>query len=234
LAAVVTFAAATGNASESARHEPNRRIEGRPYPWHTRITATVFWIGEPQGNGSSEDNAVSAYDDRWLAHYGGYDDPWYRRSPDNNYFPRGFRPKENPFYLDLPFDDLNLADNRARRMKVVPWARGRVDPGGSFSFMKNRWVEIRRGKRVCFGQVEDAGPYAYRDARYVFGEDDARPINRRANNAGMDVSPALRDCLGFVGLNNADNRVDWRFVDWVDVPDGPWRKVVTRSPVYQR
>jgi hypothetical protein len=30
------------------------------YPLHTDITATVFWIGEPQGDGSSEDNAVSA------------------------------------------------------------------------------------------------------------------------------------------------------------------------------
>ena len=26
------------------------------YPLHTNITATVFWVGEPVGNGSSEDN----------------------------------------------------------------------------------------------------------------------------------------------------------------------------------
>ncbi|MGI9332403.1 MAG: hypothetical protein ACR2RL_04525, partial [Gammaproteobacteria bacterium] len=33
------------------------------YPLHTNITATAFWVGEPVGNGSSEDNALSAYDD---------------------------------------------------------------------------------------------------------------------------------------------------------------------------
>jgi hypothetical protein len=50
----------------------------------------------------------------------------------------------------------------------------------------------------------------------------------------MDVSPALRDCLGFSGLNNADNCVSWRFVDAKDVPPGPWRRVVTTRQVFWR
>ena len=59
--------------------------------------------------------------------------------------------------------------------------------------MKNRWVKISRENRgsvrTCYGQVEDAGPYVYDDARYVFGHADQRP----AHSAGIDVSPALRD-----------------------------------------
>jgi hypothetical protein len=48
----------------------------------------------------------------------------------------------------------------------------------------------------------------------------------------MDVSPALRDCLGFTGLNNDENTVDWRFVDDAQVPPGPWRRLVTTRQVF--
>jgi hypothetical protein len=64
----------------------------------------------------------------------------------------------------------------------------------------------------------------------VFG--NALPRNRDyANGTGMDVSPALRDCLGFTGLNNADNVVDWQFVAAEDVPPGPWLEIVTTSNI---
>ena len=93
-------------------------------------------------------------------------------------------------------------------MKVVPWARAyapRLERaarrGDSFSLLKNRWARIVHGGRVCFAQWEDSGPYVYDDAAYVFGHDDRRPRNRRARRAGMDVSPAVRDCLGFGGLD---------------------------------
>ena len=58
----------------SAVPADSRAAASGTYPTHTNITATVFWIGEPVGNGSTENNAVSAYDDRWLEHYGGVDD----------------------------------------------------------------------------------------------------------------------------------------------------------------
>ena len=97
--------------------------------------------------------------------------------------------------------------------------------------MKNRWVKIMKGDKTCYGQVEDAGPYYYKDFNYVFGTNDARPYSTRANNAGMDVSPALRDCLGFTGLNNADNKVNWQFVD--TPPEGPWTIIITTRQVSQ-
>jgi hypothetical protein len=211
------------------------------YPRHTGIVATVFWIGEPVGNGSTENNAISAWDDKWLAHYGGKD-PYrpYRKAP---YFP-SFVPKENPFYLDLPYDDFdNNGDPRPNRASVVPWA-GAYAPelanarrtGAPFSLLKNRWVKLWRvvgGKTLtCYGQIEDSGPYVYDDWAYVFGSHDARPASKEANNAGMDVSPAIRDCLRFSGLNNDTNRLDWQFVVRAQVPPGPWTRVVTTRQVY--
>ena len=135
----------------------------------------------------------------------------------------------------MPFDDVNNADAFARRASVIPWAQDpgyaghETDPG--FSYMKNRWVEIAKGGKTCYGQIQDAGPGEYNDAEYVFGESDTRPLNERYNGAGMDVSPALNGCLGFSDLNGDQDRVNWRFVDDDDVPPGPWRTLVTTSPV---
>lgn len=196
------------------------------YPVHTNIVATVFWIGEPQGNGSSENNAMSAWDDEWMKHYGGYDDPVNR----NGYHPKGFTPTENPFYLDLPYNDFYDEGNRkANAIEVVPWAHEK-EWSKTESMMKNRWVRLSRNGITCYGQIEDAGPYEYDDHGYVFGNN--RPKNTLANNAGLDVSPALRDCLKFDGINNASNRIDWQFVDANDVPNGPWKEIVTTSGVY--
>jgi len=211
------------------------------YPLHTRITATVFWIGEPVGNGSTENNAISAYDDRWLRHYGGVDPVLPRRHAP--WFPP-FHPLENPFYLDVPYHDFrNSGQPRAGRTQVVPWAAqsaaafaAAARAGLPYSLMKNRWVElihVRNGRRrVCYGQVEDAGPYVYDDADYVFGSSNEPPRNTLAAGAGMDVSPALRDCLGFTGANNDENAIDWRFVGAAQVPAGPWRLVITTRQVF--
>ncbi|HKI91575.1 MAG TPA: hypothetical protein VJ986_04690 [Gaiellaceae bacterium] len=236
-ATLLALALAAGtNALPAARGTPTIR-----YPVHANVVATVFWVGEPKGNGSSEDNALSAWDDRWLQHYGGVDDPRKRRPYP--YFPP-FRPHENPFYLDLPYNDFDDHGNpRPGRTKVIPWAPAYATAlaaskrtGRPFSLMKNRWVKISRhvGKRtlVCYGQIEDAGPYVYDDAAYVFGTEGQRPKNTRASHAGLDVSPAIRDCLHFPGLNDARTKVRWQFVEARAVPPGPWRIVVTTRQVY--
>jgi hypothetical protein len=234
LIAAWAFAAVGGSASRSeAALVP-------VYPAHTNVTATVFWVGEPVGNGSTENNAVSAYDDKWEAHYGGYDD--YTSVRKYPYFPR-FVPHENPFYLDVPYDDFTDSGNPRSDRSAVPWARvlapgiaAAARSGRPYSVMKNRWVKMWRvvgGKlRTCYGQVEDAGPYVYDDVHYVFSRTNARPASQEAENAGMDVSPAIRDCLAFSGLNNADNKLSWRFVEARQVPPGPWRRVVTTRQVY--
>jgi hypothetical protein len=197
-------------------------------PVHKNITATVFWVGEPKGNGSSENNAFSAWDDAWEEHYGGYDDYQHR----DGYFPSGFIPKENPFYVDLPYNDFNNKGIRRHNAeRVVPWAHTRTWSSNE-SMMKNQWVKITKGDMVCYGQIEDAGPYQYNDYRYVFGSNRIKPHNKRAHRAGMDVSPAVRDYLGFQGLNDDSNKVNWQFVQAKDVPNGPWKQIVTTSQVH--
>ena len=164
-----------------------------------------------------------------------------RRTKRNGWFPRSpvVHPKENPFYLDLPFDDVNDRVAFRERCRVVPWAN---DPGyrrhcsdTRFSYMKNRWVRlVGPNGRTCYGQIEDAGPShgsLYHDARYVFGKRDRRPAQREFNDAGVDVSPALNGCLGFAELNGDTDRVDWQFVDDAKVPRGPWTRIVTTRGV---
>lgn len=164
-----------------------------------------------------------------------------RRTAANGYFPTRATPQENPFYLDLPYDDLNDSTGFAQRCQVIPWAAGSPDCGNpNVSFMKNAWVQIvGPNGATCYGQIQDAGPSsgsAYHDAAYVFGADDPRPLNRkfsgdRSQGAGMDVSPALNGCLGFADLDGDSDHVSWRFVDAADVPAGPWRTIVTTSGV---
>jgi hypothetical protein len=223
--AILSLAAADAANRVGSR---SQAVETRDaaYPVHRDIVATVFWIGESADSDTNYiTNAVSAWDDHWLEHYGGIDDYQSR----NGFFPSGFTPKENPFYLDLPYNDFDDAGNRRNDVSVVPWFDGRsLEP--TQSLMKNRWVRLMRGERTCYGQIEDAGPLNYDDTAYVFGT--ARPSNTDyANGTGIDVSPALRDCLAFAGLDNADNRLDWQFVSADEVPDGPWSQIVTSSGV---
>ena len=215
--------------------------KGRRYPVHTRIVATTFWVGEIfDPNASDGSQVISTYDSGWLQHYGGCDGVMVSgdcrtepRTARNGFFPTRMTPHQNPFYLDLPFDDLNDPQAFAQRASVVPWARevryARAADDPDASLMKNRWVRLTRSGRVCYGQIQDAGPGEYHDSRYVFGGDDRRPANRRYNGAGMDVSPALNGCLAFRELDGDQDLVGWQFVDDVDVPAGPWRRVVTTS-----
>jgi len=237
--------ASTGTGSANGGPTSTQTADGvaRAYPLHTNVVATTFWAGEifdPKASDGSQ--VISTYDSQWLAHYGGCDGIVVNgdcqtevRTAANGYFPTSMTPRENPFYLDLPFDDVNDPGAFARRASVIPWAN---DPGyagraqdQSFSYMKNRWVEITKGDRTCYAQIQDAGPGQYNDAGYVFGTDNERPKNTEFNSAGMDVSPAVNGCLGFSDINGEDDRVDWRFVEATDVPPGPWRTLITTSQV---
>jgi hypothetical protein len=216
---------------------------GKRYPLHTDIVATTFWVGEIfQPHNPNGSQVISTYDAHWLRHYGGCDGvvtggrcETERRVAANGYFPTHMTPRQNPFYLDLPFDDVNNPAAFAQRAHVIPWANDPGYPGHasdpSFSYMKNRWVKIIRNGRTCYGQIEDAGPGAYDDYRYVFGTGDPRPANRLYNGAGLDVSPALTGCLAFTELNGDNNQVSWQFVDAADVPPGPWTRLVTTQGV---
>lgn len=239
LAAVLLLGSAT--ACAPCPPTPSDSQRGQVYPWHTEIVATTFWVGEVFDDTVQDGSQMySAYDGDWYASYGGCDGiivdgtcETERRSAATDYFPTQMQPKENPFYLDLPYDDVNNSAAAERRHQVVPWASepryAIAEHNPTFSLMKNRWVQLNHDGRTCYGQIQDAGPGEYDDERYVFGSDDARPKNQRYGGAGMDVSPALNSCLGFAALNGVEDGVSWRFVDEQDVPHGPWSVLITTS-----
>ena len=205
----VTYTPRTASSTIPAMMMPDEREAWKP------ARATVFWVGE----GEDDDNGFihnrsSAWDVDWEKHFGGYDDPECR----NGYHPCGFIPKENPFYVALPYNDLNEDGTHKRDPRLPP---GRHEQW--VSDLKDRWIAVRSGGKTCYAQWEDVGPFGEDDIEYVFG-DSVVPLNQRGAQAGIDLSPAMRDCLGVDGLSD----VEWGHVDAGDVPDGPWRETLTR------
>ncbi len=191
------------------------------YILHKNITVTVFWIGE---EGSSENgnipNISSAWDDNWLLDYGGVDEPNNR----DGYYPASFVPKENPFYFALPYNDFDEYGNKKPNLiSYIPWVT--TEDNNSISICKNRWIKITKGDKIVYAQWEDVGPFGEDDIDYVFG--NSLPKNEINNNAGLDVSPAVRD---YLGLEDID-KVDWQFVDDSDVPNGVWKDIITTSNI---
>jgi hypothetical protein len=185
----------------------------RPYPWKTKIVTTVFWIGEQPGGHNLVPNHTSAWDKRWAKNYGGFDDP--NPASRRNYVPVKFTPRQNPFYCALPYNDKAHTGHRPEAPRVVPWFQEAYQ-GPAVSTCKDRWVAIHKGNRIAYAQWEDAGPFRTDHWQYVFGNERPKPnLNK---GAGLDVSPAVRD---YLGLKQTDV-TDWRFVDFSEVPRGPW------------
>ena len=186
---------------------------GQRFPWKAQIVTTVFWIGEKPAPNNPVPNRVSCWDKDWTKNYGGVDDP----NPANrsNYIPVKFTPRQNPFYCALPYNDKAREGHRPEAPRIVPWFNEAYQ-GPAVSTCKSRWIAIRKGNRVAYAQWEDAGPFRTDHWQYVFGNERPKPnLNK---GAGLDVSPAVRDYLGLQGTDVTD----WRFVDFSEVPRGPW------------
>ena len=197
--------------------------EDPPYPLHQDVTTTLFWVGEEAGDDNKDiSNLPSAWDEKWVKHFGGVDDPDKR----NGNFPAKFTPQENPFYFALPYNDF---DSKGKRKKdaasIIPWAKDRTWKDDE-SMLKNRWIEVTKGEKTCYAQWQDVGPFKENDSAYVFGT--ATPESKTNKHAGLDLSPAASQCLGLKDIDI----VDWRFVVADAVPDGPWKEIVTTSQVY--
>lgn len=193
------------------------------YPIHRNISTTYFWVGEEAGKDNKNiSNLPSAWDDDWAKHFGGVDDPKRR----NGLVVASFTPKENSFYFALPYNDFDENGSRKKDVgKVIPWANSKKW-GASESMLKNQWIEIAKGEKKAYAQWQDVGPFGEDDSAYVFG--NKAPKSRTNQDAGLDVSPAVKD---FLGLGDVD-RADWRFVSEDQIPAGPWKKTLTRSQIY--
>jgi hypothetical protein len=192
------------------------------YFLHTNITSTFFWVGEKADDDNKDiSNTPSAWDDFWKKHFGGTDTPKRR----NGFFPADFMPLENPFYVALPYNDIDKNGKRKQSAyTTIPWAKEK-NYSDSESICKNRWVKMIKNSKTVYAQWEDVGPFKENDSNYVFGT--ATPASKTNKNAGIDVSPAVRD---YLGLKDID-KLDWQFVDEKDVPQGPWKNIVTVSQI---
>jgi hypothetical protein len=184
------------------------------YEWKTSIHTTVFWIGEQPTEANPTPNHASSWDAKWTQNYGGYDNP--DSDARDGFLPAAFTPKQNPFYIALPYNDITQNGHKSEAKAIIPWFKHEKGTSRYKSNCKGRWIAIRKGDRVCYAQWEDAGPFNTTDGEYVFG--DARPKAEASNGAGLDVSPAVRDYLGLDG----HDKTDWKFVEFEEVPEGPW------------
>ena len=202
---------------------PTPKREGA-YPWHFDITATYFYIGELPTKNNPTPNTASSWDSAWDDNYGGFDDPNPENRDPVTFCPKGFTPRLNPFYVALPYNDIQQGGPKPEASRVIPWYR-RDKEGKYESVCRGMWVQIYYNGKYCFAQWEDCGPFVTDDWQYVFG--GARPKNDKNKAAGIDISPAVRDYLGIPG---GMAKVHWRFVDFHLVPGGPWAKYGKDNP----
>ncbi|GEM_PF-4757934 len=205
------------------------------YPKHT-VYAGVYGIGE---------EAFESYDHiphqntAWtsgkdhksgkplaVALFGGIDHVEDRK---HNGLPKGFTPKQNPFYCALPASDYDI-DHRpvVSAMNYYPFPEQSV--GSDESAYKGHWVQVVRshnGKDTeAFVQWNDCGPKTpgktyCDDDEYVLGETGAVPVEVPNVRAAIGLSPTAAHALGF-SESDGTEKVTWRFVDKADVPAGPW------------
>ncbi|WP_456480586.1 endo alpha-1,4 polygalactosaminidase [Nautilia sp.] len=196
------------------------------YILHKNIKVTYFYVGE-KGSKANEyiPNISSAWDGIWMWDFGGADDP-FDRNASNIYFPAKFIPFENPFYFALPYNDLEENGSVKASQKLIPWYEKETNT----TILKNRWIQIIKtypdgSVKTAYAQWEDVGPFEENDFNYVFGY--ASPLNP-VNGAGLDVSPAVKE---YLRLGDVDY-VDWKFVDEDEVPQGPWKEIITTSQAH--
>lgn len=192
--------------------ETPKPVEHGGMPWKRNVVATIFWVGEEPTENNPTPNNKSAWDVNWQANFGGYDDPNKR----SGWGPEAFTPRLNPFYIALPYNDVAPGGvHKPEASSVIPWFWQEYR-GSGISVCKSRWVAIHFEGRVCYAQWEDVGPFEVDHWQYVFGKENPRA--NRNKNAGIDLSPAVRDYLQL----RSGQRVEWRFVETHRVPHGPW------------
>ena len=89
------------------------------YPWKRGIVTTVFWIGERPTANNPVPNYKSSWDLRWAKNYGGLDNP--DPSQRRNYIPVRFIPRQNPFYVALPYNDVTRGTTKPEARRAIPW-----------------------------------------------------------------------------------------------------------------
>src|SRR5208282_2371388 len=119
----------SGNIGQRINYTPENT---NPMQKFKKTITTVFWVGEGATSENGYiDNYGSYWDARWMKHFGGVDEPSERKG----FHPAAFRPKQNPFYVALPFAEVDRDGNLKELAKKIPgFGEGR-EP-----LTRNRWV----------------------------------------------------------------------------------------------
>jgi hypothetical protein len=98
---------------------------------------------------------------------------------------------------------------------------GSIAPG-NFIFLRSKRRSFRAINAffhlLGFGK-SSSHPHSFPQVdhwQYVFGSERPRP--NRNYDAGLDVSPAVREYLGMSGIDVCD----WKFENVYAIPNGPW------------
>ncbi len=118
----------------------SRGIGSSDYTWKLRIATTVFWIGEQASTSNPVSNEKSAWDSSWISSYGGTDTPVSEERL--KFAPASFIPRQNPFYVALPYNDVDDHHTKPEAVQVIPWYQNSFVRDGQ-SVCKGRWVAIR-------------------------------------------------------------------------------------------
>ena len=82
------------------------------YPWKTKISTVLFFVGESGGK-------ASAWDEQWAYNFGAYDNP--ESAQRRNYPSASFVPNLDPFYVALPYNDLAGVHHKPDARTAIPW-----------------------------------------------------------------------------------------------------------------
>jgi len=174
------------------------------YDSHNNISASVFWVWEWEDESNNYiSNVMSAWDWKWLKHY----NKW----------------TENHYYVALPYNDFNENWKRRSNVKSIPWYNGPLKD--NISYVKNRWIKVDYNWKTAYGQWEDVWPLLENDFEYVFWKWKVK--NTFGLKAWIDISPEFASYLWFKWSWN----VNWNFVPEYCVPDGNWKKIVTKNNI---
>jgi hypothetical protein len=204
---------------------------GGVYQWKQDIVTTCFWVGENATVNNPVSKHASCWDLNWATNSGGFDTPDAdaRLHEAQDYRPKAFIPRQNPFYFALPYNDVTHGSTKPEARTCIPWFRTAYVRDGQ-SVLRDRWIAIRNrhNGRIAYAQWGDCGPFRTDHWQYVFGTE--RPKPNLNGGAGLDISPAIRDFLGVAPTDVTD----WRFVEAREVPPGPWRKYGDNNPFVQQ
>jgi hypothetical protein len=111
------------------------------YPWRTNIVTTTFWAGENSSQNNPVHNRSSSWDKDWAINFGGFDNPDIsaRIANGRDYRPANFIPRQNPFYVALPYNDVTRGTTKPEARTAIPWFNQVFEREGK-SVCRDRWV----------------------------------------------------------------------------------------------